>query len=98
MLLMVMCAADELCDPANTDQTFVEELVRLHGCFLCYTPATGHYLTGICIESSCFHSSQLLPVQAGPHEETNSVWITYISERGLQQLLPKAGVMADLCE
>ncbi|KAL3139709.1 hypothetical protein ABBQ38_004018 [Trebouxia sp. C0009 RCD-2024] len=31
---------DALCDPANTEQTFVEELIRLPGCFLCYTPAT----------------------------------------------------------
>lgn len=39
---MLVCAADALCDPANTEQTFVEELIRLPGCFLCYTPATGH--------------------------------------------------------
>ncbi|KAG1668374.1 hypothetical protein FOA52_004883 [Chlamydomonas sp. UWO 241] len=30
---------DELCDPVDTKQTFVEELVRLPSCFLCYTPA-----------------------------------------------------------
>mmetsp|Transcript_37645 Transcript_37645/g.111342 ORF Transcript_37645/g.111342 Transcript_37645/m.111342 type:complete len:770 (-) Transcript_37645:253-2562(-) len=30
---------DALCDPPDTKQTFVEELVRLPGCFLCYTPA-----------------------------------------------------------
>lgn len=30
---------DALCDPLSTSQTFVEELVRLPGCFLCYTPA-----------------------------------------------------------
>lgn len=29
---------DPLCDPLDTDQTFVEELVRLPRCFLCYTP------------------------------------------------------------
>ena len=29
---------DELCDPLDTAQTFVEELVRLRSCFLCYTP------------------------------------------------------------
>ena len=31
---------DELCDPLDTEQTFVEELVRLPRCFLCYTPVT----------------------------------------------------------
>ncbi|WIA22301.1 hypothetical protein OEZ85_004618 [Tetradesmus obliquus] len=30
---------DAICDPADTKQTFTEELVRLPGCFLCYTPA-----------------------------------------------------------
>jgi len=30
---------DAECDPEDTSQTFVEELVRLPGCFLCYTPA-----------------------------------------------------------
>ncbi|KAG2430578.1 hypothetical protein HXX76_010096 [Chlamydomonas incerta] len=30
---------DAICDPYDTKQTFVEELVRLPGCFLCYTPA-----------------------------------------------------------
>ena len=30
---------DMVCDPLDTSQTFVEELVRLPGCFLCYTPA-----------------------------------------------------------
>jgi len=30
---------DEKCDPLDTQQTHVEELVRLPGCFLCYTPA-----------------------------------------------------------
>lgn len=39
---MLHNAADELCDPADTQQTFVEELIRLPRCFLCYTPATGH--------------------------------------------------------
>jgi protein O-GlcNAc transferase len=29
---------DDTCDPVSTHQTFVEELVRLPGCFLCYTP------------------------------------------------------------
>ncbi|GMH35925.1 hypothetical protein BSKO_03793 [Bryopsis sp. KO-2023] len=29
---------DEICDPLSTKQSFVEELVRLPGCFLCYTP------------------------------------------------------------
>ena len=29
---------DELCDPLDTAQLFVEELVRLQSCFLCYTP------------------------------------------------------------
>lgn len=28
-----------MCDPRDTSQTHVEELVRLPGCFLCYTPA-----------------------------------------------------------
>ena len=31
---------DAVCDPPSTQQTFVERLVRLPGCFLCYTPAT----------------------------------------------------------
>ncbi|DBB07852.1 TPA: hypothetical protein ACH3X3_009255 [Trebouxia sp. C0006] len=31
---------DRLCDPADTEQTFVEELICLPHCFLCYTPAT----------------------------------------------------------
>jgi len=30
---------DAVADPPETEQTFVEELVRLPGCFLCYTPA-----------------------------------------------------------
>lgn len=30
---------DAICDPEGTAQTFTEELVRLPGCFLCYTPA-----------------------------------------------------------
>lgn len=30
---------DALCDPLDTKQTFTEELHRLPGCFLCYTPA-----------------------------------------------------------
>eukprot|EP00891_Asterochloris_glomerata_P000012 jgi/Astpho2/12/fgenesh1_pm.00001_%23_1_t len=30
---------DALCDPKDTVQTFTEELLRLPGCFLCYTPA-----------------------------------------------------------
>ena len=30
---------DAVCDPLDTAQTFVEDLVRLPGCFLCYTPA-----------------------------------------------------------
>lgn len=38
----MLSAADELCDPTDTKQTFVEELIRLPHCFLCYTPATGH--------------------------------------------------------
>ena len=42
MLLMLQCAADELCDPEDTQQSFVEELIRLPCCFLCYTPATGY--------------------------------------------------------
>ena len=29
---------DALCDPPDTSQTFVEQLIRLPGCFLCYTP------------------------------------------------------------
>ena len=29
---------DGVADPEGTKQTFVEELVRLPGCFLCYTP------------------------------------------------------------
>ena len=29
---------DAVCDPPATRQTFTEELVRLPGCFLCYTP------------------------------------------------------------
>ncbi|PSC74350.1 putative UDP-N-acetylglucosamine-peptide N-acetylglucosaminyltransferase SPINDLY [Micractinium conductrix] len=29
---------DSTCDPQGTAQTFTEELVRLAGCFLCYTP------------------------------------------------------------
>lgn len=30
--------SDEVTDPPETQQRFVEELVRLPGCFLCYTP------------------------------------------------------------
>jgi len=30
---------DAVVDPPNTEQQFAEELVRLPGCFLCYTPA-----------------------------------------------------------
>lgn len=30
---------DEICDPLETTQTFTERLIRLPGCFLCYTPA-----------------------------------------------------------
>ena len=30
---------DALADPLDTAQTYAEELVRLPGCFLCYTPA-----------------------------------------------------------
>ena len=30
---------DEVADPRDTEQSFVEELIRLPGCFLCYTPA-----------------------------------------------------------
>lgn len=30
---------DSVADPLDTRQCFVEELVRLPGCFLCYTPA-----------------------------------------------------------
>ncbi|GAB4815161.1 hypothetical protein N2152v2_002207 [Parachlorella kessleri] len=30
---------DAICDPEETTQSFTEELVRLPGCFLCYTPA-----------------------------------------------------------
>ncbi|KAK9810285.1 hypothetical protein WJX72_008008 [[Myrmecia] bisecta] len=29
---------DVVCDPLDTCQTFTEELIRLPGCFLCYTP------------------------------------------------------------
>lgn len=29
---------DAVCDPPSTRQTFTEELIRLPGCFLCYTP------------------------------------------------------------
>ena len=30
---------DAVCDPKMTSQTFVERLIRLPGCFLCYTPS-----------------------------------------------------------
>ncbi|KAL6769284.1 OGT1 [Auxenochlorella protothecoides x Auxenochlorella symbiontica] len=30
---------DSICDPLDTTQRFTEQLVRLPGCFLCYTPA-----------------------------------------------------------
>ena len=30
---------DAICDPVDTKQTFTEQLIRLPGCFLCYTPA-----------------------------------------------------------
>lgn len=30
---------DAVCDPEDTKQTFTEELIRLPGCFLCYTPS-----------------------------------------------------------
>jgi len=29
---------DSVVDPPDTEQQFSEELVRLRGCFLCYTP------------------------------------------------------------
>lgn len=29
---------DAVCDPVDTQQTFTEDLIRLPGCFLCYTP------------------------------------------------------------
>lgn len=29
---------DAVCDPPETSQIFVEQLIRLPGCFLCYTP------------------------------------------------------------
>ena len=29
---------DAIADPPGTSQTFTEQLVRLPGCFLCYTP------------------------------------------------------------
>lgn len=32
---------DAVADPVDTAQTFTEELLRLPGCFLCYTPAQG---------------------------------------------------------
>ena len=32
---------DAVADPVHTQQTFTEQLLRLPGCFLCYTPATG---------------------------------------------------------
>ena len=30
---------DAICDPLTTQQTFTEQLIRLPGCFLCYTPS-----------------------------------------------------------
>ncbi len=32
---------DAVVDPEDTQQTFTEQLLRLPGCFLCYTPAQG---------------------------------------------------------
>ena len=32
---------DAISDPPNTEQTYVEELLRLPGCFLCYSPMQG---------------------------------------------------------
>lgn len=32
---------DAVADPLDTQQTFTEQLLRLPGCFLCYTPAPG---------------------------------------------------------
>ena len=32
---------DAVADPVHTQQTFTEQLLRLPGCFLCYTPAIG---------------------------------------------------------
>lgn len=68
--LMLLCAADELCDPADTDQTFVEELIRLPGCFLCYTPATGQSDTHLCLvflpsqqQASAMHAHHLCYIQ-----------------------------------
>lgn len=44
-LTLLLLPADALCDPLDTKQTFVEELVRMPNCFLCYTPATGKDVT-----------------------------------------------------
>ena len=32
---------DAEADPVDTQQTFTEQLLRMPGCFLCYTPAQG---------------------------------------------------------
>lgn len=34
---------DAVADPEGTQQTFTEQLLRLPGCFLCYTPAQGEH-------------------------------------------------------
>lgn len=56
---MLHSAADELCDPAHTQQSFVEELIRLPRCFLCYTPATGHFHTHLSYTLPAFTAASL---------------------------------------
>ena len=40
---------DGVADPEDTQQSFTEQLLRLPGCFLCYTPAQGDHCCSLAI-------------------------------------------------